>query len=117
MIRRYGASLQFVLTHQFVTLVTLAGTMALTVYMYIHTPKGFFPPDDSGFVGAYTAASQDISFQQMIVLQQRAAAIVQADPAVENVGSSVGGSSWSGTINNGRLFINLKPLAERGGIA
>jgi len=117
LIRRYGTSLQFVLRHQFLTLATLAATMALTVYMYIHTPKGFFPPDDSGFVGAYAAAAQDISFQQMIVLQQRAAAIVQADPAVENVGSSVGGSSWNGTVNNGRLFIGLKPPAERGGVS
>src|SRR5262249_39175278 len=61
MIRRYGASLQFVLRHQFLTLLALAATMALTVYMYIHTPKGFFPPDDSGFIGAYAGASQDIS--------------------------------------------------------
>jgi multidrug efflux pump len=117
LIRRYGTSLQFVLRHQFLTLALLVGTMALTAYMYIHTPKGFFPPDDSGFVGAYAAASQDISFQQMIVLQQRAAEIVQADPAVDNVGSSVGGSSWSGTVNNGRLFIGLKPPAGRGGMS
>jgi hydrophobe/amphiphile efflux-1 (HAE1) family protein len=117
MIRRYGTSLQFVLRHQFLTLAALAGTMALTVYMYIHTPKGFFPPDDSGFVGAYAGASQDISFQQMIVLVQRAAEIVQADPAVAAVGSSVGGTAWSGTVNNGRLFIGLKPPAERGGMS
>src|SRR5260370_21978235 len=117
MLRRYGMSLQFVLRHQFLTLAALAVTMALTVYMYIHTPKGFFPPDDSGFVGAYAGASQDISFQQMTVLVQRAGAIVQADPAVAAVGSSVGGSAWSGTVNNGRLFIGLKPPAERGGMS
>jgi hydrophobe/amphiphile efflux-1 (HAE1) family protein len=117
MLRRYGISLQFVLRHQFLTLAALAATMALTVYMYIHTPKGFFPPDDSGFVGAYAGASQDISFQQMTVLVQRAAAIVQADPAVAAVGSSVGGSAWSGSVNNGRLFIGLKPPAERGGMS
>jgi len=116
MIRRYSTSLQFVLRHQFLTLVVLAATIALTVYMYIHTPKGFFPPDDSGFVGGYAGASQDISFQSMIALQQRAAAIVQADPAVDGVGSSVGGTAWSGTVNNGRLFISLKPRAERGGV-
>src|SRR3984893_15144192 len=97
--------------------MVLVGTMALTAYMYVHTPKGFFPPDDSGFVGGYAAAAQDISFQSMIVLQQRAAAIVQADPAVDAVGSSVGGSTWNGTVNNGRLFISLKPRAERGGVA
>jgi multidrug efflux pump len=117
MMRRYGASLQFVLRHQFLTLAALAATMALTVYMYIHTPKGFFPPDDSGFIGAYAGASQDISFQQMTVLVQRAAEIVQADPAVAAVGSSVGGSAYSGTVNNGRLFIGLKLPAERGGMS
>ncbi|HET7880995.1 MAG TPA: efflux RND transporter permease subunit, partial [Acetobacteraceae bacterium] len=117
MVRRYGVSLQWVLRHQAATLAALAATMALSVYMYVHTPKGFFPPDDSGFIGAYAAASQDISFQQMIVLQQRAAALVLADPAVAGVGSSVGGTTWSGTVNNGRLFISLKPPAERGGIA
>jgi hydrophobe/amphiphile efflux-1 (HAE1) family protein len=117
MLRRYGTSLQFVLRHQFLTLVALAATMALTSYMYVHTPKGFFPPDDSGFIGAYAGASQDISFQQMTWLVQRAAEIVEADPAVAAVGSSVGGTAWSGTVNNGRLFIGLKPPAERGGMS
>jgi hydrophobe/amphiphile efflux-1 (HAE1) family protein len=117
MIRRYGTSLRFVLRHQFLTLLALAGTIALTAYMYIHTPKGFFPPDDSGFIGAYASASQDISFQQMTVLQQRAAEIVQADPAVAAVGSSVGGTTYGGTVNNGRLFISLKLPSERGGLS
>jgi multidrug efflux pump len=116
MVRRYGASLQWVLRHQVLTLATLGVTMALTSYLYVHTPKGFFPPDDSGFVGGAVIASQDTSFQQMIVLQQRAAAIIEAEPAVAGVGSSVGGFSWTGNVNIGTLFIGLKPLAERGGV-
>ena len=76
LVRRYATSLAFVLRHQTLTLLTLAATMALTVYLYINTPKGFFPPDDSGFVGAYAAASPDISYQSMIGLAQRAAEIV-----------------------------------------
>jgi multidrug efflux pump len=116
MISRYSVSLRFVLRHQVLTLIALIGTIALTVYLYIHTPKGFFPPDDSGFIGAYAAASQDISFQSMVALQEKAAAIVLKDPAVDGVGSSVGGSAWSGTVNNGRLYISLKPPAERGGL-
>jgi hydrophobe/amphiphile efflux-1 (HAE1) family protein len=115
-VRRYGASLQWVLRHQLLTLATLAVTIALTVYMYIHTPKGFFPPDDSGFISGYATASQDISYQQMVTLQQRADAIVMADPAVSGLGSSVGGSNWSGTVNNGRMSISLKTPAERGGV-
>jgi multidrug efflux pump len=50
-------------------------------------------------------------------LQQRATRIVLSDPAVAAVGSSVGASSWNASVNNGRLFISLKPLAERGGIS
>ena len=117
MIRRYGSSLALVLRHQFLALAGLAATVALTVYLYAHTPKGFFPPDDSGFIGAYAGASQDISYQAMIAYQQRAAAIVLADPAVDGVGSSVGGSVFGGTVNNGRLFIALKSPGERGGVA
>jgi hydrophobe/amphiphile efflux-1 (HAE1) family protein len=113
--RRYGASLEWVLRHQFLTLAALAATVALTVYLYVHTPKGFFPPDDSGFVGGAVIGSQDISFQQMIVMQQRAAAVIEADSAVAGVGSTVGGTGWSGNV--GRLFISLRPLAERGGVA
>ncbi len=81
LMRRYSNSLGVVLRHQVLTLLGLAATMALTVYLYIHTPKGFFPPDDSGFVGGVAVASADISYQSMIELEQRAAAIVAADPA------------------------------------
>jgi multidrug efflux pump subunit AcrB len=117
LMRRYGASLAVVLRHQTLTLLGLAATMALTVYLYINTPKGFFPPDDSGFIGGVAAASADISYQSMIELEQRAAKIIAADPAVEGIGASVGGSSWSGTVNNGRLFIALKQPADRGGVS
>jgi multidrug efflux pump len=114
MIRRYGASLRVVLRHQVLTLIFLAMTMAATVYLYIHTPKGFFPPDDSGFIGAWAGAASNSSFQSMIELEKRAAAIVQADPGVSGVGSTVGGSNGSGNTNFGRLLIALKPPAERG---
>ena len=66
-------------------------TIALTVTLYIKTPKGYFPVDDSGFVIGSTRASADTSFQSMLGLQQRLADIVMADPAVAGVGSSLGG--------------------------
>jgi multidrug efflux pump len=115
--RAYGTSLSVVLRHRVLTLLALAATVALTVNLYIKTPKGFFPQDDSGFIGAAVVASTDTSFQAMIGMQQRAADIVLSDPGVESVGSSVGGMPWSGTVNNGRLFISLKPRAERGGLS
>jgi hydrophobe/amphiphile efflux-1 (HAE1) family protein len=114
MIRRYSVSLRVVLRHQALTLVFLATTVALTVYLYVHTPKGFFPDDDSGFIGGYVGASIATSFQSMIELQERVDAIIRAEPGVAGVGSSVGGSTGGGTVNNGRLFIALKLPAERG---
>jgi multidrug efflux pump len=47
-------------------------------------------------------------------LQQRATKVVLSDPAVAYVGSSVGASTFNASVNNGRLFISLKPPSERG---
>ena len=62
-----------------------------------------------------TDASQDISFSAMSRLQDQMARIVLADPAVETLGSFIGASSGSTTVNNGRMFITLKPRSERPG--
>ena len=111
------ASLDIVLRHRMLTLLVFLATIALTVDLYIKTPKGYFPQDDTGLIFGGTRASPDISFEAMKELQQRATRIVLSDPAVAAVGSSVGASSWNASVNNGRLFISLKPLAERGDVS
>jgi multidrug efflux pump len=116
MIRAYGASLQVLLEHRVLTLVVMAATIALTADLYIKTPKGFFPQDDTGLLFTSTRASPDISYQAMVDLQKRALGIVLADPAVAGVGSSVGATGWNASVNQGRMFVSLKPLEERGGI-
>jgi multidrug efflux pump subunit AcrB len=75
-------------------------------------PKGFFPQQDTGSVMGTTEAAQDISFRAMTELQREVLSIVLADPAVESIGSFVSGSGNS-TVNNGRMFITLKPIEER----
>src|SRR6266700_320723 len=45
--------------------------------------------------------------------EEATAAIVEADPAFAPVASSVGASTLNPPLNQGRLFISLKPLAER----
>src|SRR4051794_38447103 len=110
----YERTLRMVLDFPFLTLVVFFATIALTVTLYIKTPKGYFPTDDSGFVIGSTRASADTSFQTMLALQQRLADIVMADPAVAGIGSSLGGSSRGGGANRGFMFISLKPPAERG---
>ena len=114
MIAFYARTLAAVLRFRLLTIAVMIATVALTVFLYVKVPKGFFPQDDTGLVFGSTEASTDISFTAMRELQQRAVAIVLADPAVDGVGSSVGASGFNPSVNQGRMFINLKPLSERG---
>lgn len=110
----YGRTLRAVLRFPILTLLVFLSTVALTVTLYVKTPKSYFPGDDSGLIIGGTRASADVSFQAMLKLQQEVADIVLADPAVASIGSSMGGGN--GTNNRGQMFISLKPLAERGGL-
>ena len=80
------------------------------MYLYIIVPKGFFPQQDTGRIMGAVMRSQDISFQAMSEKMTQYVSIVMKDPAVENV---VGFAGGNGTLNTGRMFINLKPLNER----
>lgn len=117
-VRFYERTLHIVLRLPILTMLVFIATIALTVTLYVKTPKGYFPTDDSGLVIGATRASPDVSFQAMLGLQQRIADIVMADPAVAGVGSSLGGSGGpgGGGANRGTMFISLKDLNERGGL-
>src|SRR6516162_6401961 len=117
MVEFYTRTLRIVLGYPFLTLIVFFATIALTVTLYIKTPKAYFPTDDSGFVIGATRASADISFQSMLGLQQQLAEIVMADPAVAGIGSVLGGAGGpgGGTVNRGMMYISLKPPEERGG--
>jgi len=118
MLRFYDRSLAFVIQYQALALVAFVATLALTVDLYIKTPKGYFPQDDTGLIFGGTSAATDISYDAMLALQLKVMDIVLADPAVAGLGSSVGGGGGPGgaSVNRGRLFISLKPLAERNNV-
>jgi len=103
----YEASLAWVLRHQRATLIVALGTMVATVGLYIAIPKGFFPQQDTGRVTGSIQAAQDISFAGLEKLMTQYVAVVQADPAVENVTAFIGGG------NTGRMFAALKPNDQR----
>lgn len=116
-LRFYERTLRAVLNFPVLTMLVFVATIAATIALYIKTPKGYFPTDDSGLIIGSTRASPDVSFQAMLPLQQRVAEIVLSDPAVAGLGSSLGGSGGpGGGQNRGRMFISLKPLAERDGV-
>jgi HAE1 family hydrophobic/amphiphilic exporter-1 len=112
-LRTYSRSLDYALLHRRWVMAAAVASFAITAYLFTVIPKGFFPEEDIGQISASTEASEDISFSRMQQLQDRVAAIVQADPAVAGVASSVGGGGGGGNTNTGRMFINLKPRSER----
>ena len=111
--RFYDRTLSFTIEHRAAALIVFVATIALTVGLFIKVPKGYFPQDDTGLIFGGTTASTDISFDAMEKLQQQATDVVLSDPAVAGVGSSVGASGFNASVNHGRMFISLKPLAER----
>ena len=112
----YGKALALVLRHSFATLLILLATIGLNVYLFKTVPKGFFPQQDTGRMGGQILADQDSSFQSMDKTLLQMVNIVAADPAVDTVNGFTGGGGGGGgasTLNQGRMFVSLKPLAER----
>ena len=116
LIKQYGSMLQWVLNHQKTTLFVAAGTLVLTVVLYIVVPKGFFPLQDTGAIQGVTEASQSISFGAMANQQEEMANRLLKDPAVESISSFIGVDGTNASLNNGRVLITLKPKEERGDI-
>ncbi len=109
----YGRTLKWVLERRTITLLVAVATFALTIFLYIVIPKGFFPVQDTGEIQAVSEADQSISFGEMSRLQQRLATVILKDPAVENLSSFIGVDATNTTLNAGRIQINLKPIARR----
>jgi hydrophobic/amphiphilic exporter-1 (mainly G- bacteria), HAE1 family len=109
----YRWTLNGVIRHRFLTLVTAVATLALTVYFYGLVPKGFIPSQDTDQINVSTEYAQDASFENMARLQQLVAHVVSANPNVEAFFSRVGGGGNNGAGNSGNMQIRLKPRAER----
>ena len=105
----YGRSLAWVLRHGLLTMLVLAATVGLNIYLYVIIPKGFFPQQDTGRLIGNIQADQGISFQAMQKKLATFVDTVRADPAVESVVAFTGG----GQRNSGSMFVGLKPLSER----
>ena len=106
----YTRALDAALRRRGWVMAVAALTVVATWALFVTIPKGFFPEEDIGQISASTEASEDTSFEDMLRLQERVAELVRADPNVATVNSFHGGNSAQ---NTGRLFINLKPRADR----
>jgi HAE1 family hydrophobic/amphiphilic exporter-1 len=112
----YAWALRGVMRHRFLTMAVAAGTLVATIYLATLVPKGFIPSQDLRQLDGSTEARQDISFDAMVEQQARAAAVVAADPNVEAFMSFMGAGGGGGpqqSVNQGRMFMRLKPRGER----
>jgi multidrug efflux pump len=113
LVARYDRLLTRVLDHQTLVLWIAAGTIVLTVALYMLIPKGFFPLQDTGLLQAITEADPKISFAAMVERQQELADVIRRDADVEGLSSFVGVDGTNTTLNTGRFLINLKPKDAR----
>ena len=109
----YDRALCVALRHRFITLMVMLGTVAMTAWLFLIIPKGFFPEQDTGLILGVTEAAQDISPAGMAAVQQKVLGIVLKDPAVASAGAYIGVGGATSSENQGRLFIALKPQSQR----
>jgi HAE1 family hydrophobic/amphiphilic exporter-1 len=105
----YDRSLQVVMRHGRATLYVSLAVLVATLVLFWKIPWGFFPDEDTSQIFGITEAAQGISFEAMREHQIVVAKIVAADPNVDGFMSNVG----AGGLNNGRIFMRLKPRSER----
>jgi hydrophobe/amphiphile efflux-1 (HAE1) family protein len=112
-VRGYDRGLGVVFRNQFLTLLTTLGLIALTGYLYIQIPKGFFPDQDTGFIFGQAQAREDISFAAMAGIENQFSKIILADPAVMAVVGFAGATGGNPSESTARMSIQLKPFSDR----
>ncbi|HYQ89031.1 MAG TPA: efflux RND transporter permease subunit [Candidatus Binatia bacterium] len=111
--RFYERTLGWVMDHRRATMVFSLAILAGTVLLYKIVPKGFIPSEDTGRITASTETAEGTSFEAMSQHQQEIAAIVQKDPGVESLVSSVGSGGGVSSTSQGRIIVKLKPRSQR----
>jgi multidrug efflux pump subunit AcrB len=101
------------LAHPALMLALVLACLVGSVALFIVSPKGFFPEQDTGRLIGSVVAEQDVSFQTMEVKLREIVNIVMTDPDVEHVAAFTGASGGGATTNTGRMFIALKPHGQR----
>jgi len=107
--KTYEHSLDWALHAKPLVIALLVAVIAMTAWLYIAVPKGFFPQQDSGQLNAGIRADQSVSSQAMQKKLRQVVGIIHKDPAVDTVVGFTGG----GRAGGGFLFVNLKPVGER----
>ena len=110
MVSGYARSLDWVLRHKRLTLLSLLVTIGVNVALYVVVPKTFMPQQDTGQLIGFVRGDDGLSFSVMQPKMEIFRKAVLADPAVESVAGFIGGN---GGTNNAFMIVRLKPISER----
>ncbi|MBS0882787.1 efflux RND transporter permease subunit [Pantoea sp. JGM49] len=108
----YSRGLAWVMAHPKITMFSLVLTVLLNLFLFTVVQKGFFPNQDTGLLMGALRADQNISFQAMKPKMLEFTKIIQSDPAVDSVMSSMG-SGMFGSRNSANFFVRLKDFSDR----
>ena len=109
LLRGYAVCLDWALASKGLVMLALLAVIGLNAYLYVASPKGFYPEQDTGQIRSGIRADRSISFQAMKGKLKELVDIIRRDPAVDTVVGFTGGSRAGG----GFMFINLKPTNQR----
>ncbi|MDI3305950.1 MAG: efflux RND transporter permease subunit, partial [Acetobacteraceae bacterium] len=111
--RAYAWMLDRALRFRGLVWMAFLASCAAAAWMAVTIPKGFFPMEDTGLLLVNTEGPRGASMAAMADVQNRLADTLRQSPYVANVVSNLGTVGGSISINQGRMFIDLKPRSER----
>ncbi|MDD2034675.1 efflux RND transporter permease subunit [Pseudomonas sp. 39167] len=111
MVRGYARSLDWVLRHRRLTLLSLLVTIGVNIALYVVVPKTFMPQQDTGQLIGFVRGDDGLSFNVMQPKMEIFRRAVLKDEAVESVAGFIGGNNGT---NNAFMLVRLKPINERG---
>src|SRR4051812_21062736 len=119
MLRGYDKALQVVLRQRPATMAAFVAVLVLTGVLFVLVPKGFIPEQDTDQIAVTTEAAQGTSYDKLVEYQDKVATIIRANPNVEGLVSTIGGSAAAtlGGPNLGQIVVHLKPRGDRAELA
>jgi len=113
--QKYSSSLKVVVEYSKTTMLVFLVVIIATAYLFGYVRKGFMPDSDTGQILIFTEAAQTISFDAMVKEQQQVSDVLLKNPNIESFFSAVGVSGRNSAVNQGTIFISLKPRNQRDG--
>src|SRR5476649_2199376 len=127
MVAVYATSLDWVLRHRRLTLLSLLLTVGVNIALYVVVPKTFMPQQDTGQLIGFVRGDDGLSFNVMQPKMETFRKAVLKDPAVLSVAGFIGGNNGTNKavierirkevplVPGGRLFLMADQDLQFGG--